>query len=84
MSMAVVLTDDGEDFVLSVASAGELARLGVTNVTLVRGHGSTAVVLEGWAFNPALAAEAVAVLRGHTAPTRTLHPVTHMAVSAAQ
>ena len=43
MSMAVVLTDDGEDFVLSAASAGDLARLDVTNVTLVRGHGDVDV-----------------------------------------
>jgi hypothetical protein len=84
MAMAVVLTDDDEDFVLSAAGAASLARLGVTNVTLVRGDGTTGVVLEGWAFDPASATEAVTVLRGRAAPARTLRPVAHTAVSAAR
>lgn len=52
MAMAVVLTNDGIEFVLTAVAAAELARMGVTHVTLVSGESTTGVVLEGWAFNP--------------------------------
>lgn len=83
MAMAVVLTNDGIEFVLTAAAAAELARMGVTHVTLVSGDSTTGVVLEGWAFDPSTATEAVTVLRGREAPALTLHSIAHTAVSAA-
>lgn len=83
MAMAVVLTDDGIELVLSAAATAELARMGITNVTLVAGDSTTGVVLEGWAFDPSTAIQAVTALRGHEAPTLMLHPIAHTAVLAA-
>jgi hypothetical protein len=60
----------------------ELARLGVTNVALLRDEQAVGIVLEGWSFDPTqsslAAAEAVGALGA-----RTLHPVLQMAVSTA-
>lgn len=81
MAMAVVLMDGGIDLVLSADAAVELGRLGVTNVTLVRGDDTTGVVLEGWAFDPTTAADAVAVLRDEAGTSRTLYPVAQTAVA---
>lgn len=84
MAMAVVLMDGGMDLVLSADAVSELGRLGVTNVTLVRGEDTTGVVLEGWAFDPATAADAVAVLRDVAGSSRTLYPVAQTAVAGAR
>jgi hypothetical protein len=82
--MMVVLLDerDGE-FCLRPGLVSELARLGITNLGLLRDRQTVGIVLEGWSFdptNPASAATAAAALgtRG-----RTLHPVLQLAVSTA-
>jgi hypothetical protein len=56
-----------------------LARLGVTSISLLRDQPRAGLVLEGWAFDPARAGEAVGVRQG----VRTLEPLMQMAVSAA-
>jgi uncharacterized membrane protein len=84
MAMAVVLVDGGIDLVLSAEVATQLGQLGVTNVTLVRGDDTTGIVLEGWAFDPATAANAVAVLRDVAGSSRTLYPVAQTAVAGAR
>jgi hypothetical protein len=84
MAMTLVLADEGGDFVVTATVACELARLGVTDVTVFTGDGTTGVILEGWAFDPSTAGTAAMALRGSASPGRTLHPVSHTAVSAAQ
>lgn len=59
-----------------------LGRLGVTSVSLARDDDTTAIVLEGWAFDPSQPAQALAAI-GAGARTRMLQPVVHMAVTAA-
>ena len=81
MAMMVVLLGEAEDeFSLRQDQISELARLGVTNLALVRDDRNVAVVLEGWLFDPVDSAEAAVLAVG--AGSRTLHPVLQMAVSA--
>ena len=83
MAMMVVLLGpaDGQ-FCLRPDHVYELARLGVTNVALLRDERTVGIVLEGWSFDPAQSSRAAAEAVGATS-ARTLHPVLHMAVSTA-
>lgn len=78
--MVVLLSETDGEFCLRQEQVSEFARLGVTNLALVRDDGTVGIVLEGWLFDPAGSAEAAALAIG--AGGRTLHPVLHMAVSA--
>ena len=82
MAMMVVLLEEREgEFCLRPELISELARLGITNLGLVRDQQTVGIVLEGWSFDPASSAEtATAVV---AAGGRMLHPVMHMAVTAA-
>jgi hypothetical protein len=60
-----------------------LARLGVTDVAVVRDDRTVGIVLEGWLFDPARDADVVAEAIGAATRPRALHPVMHLAVSAA-
>lgn len=82
MAMMVVLLEEREgEFCLRPELVSELARLGITNLGLVRDHRTVGIVLEGWSFDPASSAEtATAVV---AAGGRMLHPVMHMAVTTA-
>lgn len=86
MAMMVLLLQNTEgDFCLRQELVAELARLGVTNVALVRDEQTVGVVLEGWAFDPRGSSEAVVdAVAGPTARTRAraLHPLMEVAVSA--
>ncbi len=83
MAMMVVLlaSTDGE-VCLRPNHIYELARLGVTNVALLRDEQAVGIVLEGWSFDPAQSARAAAEAVG-AGRARTLHPVLEMAVSSA-
>jgi hypothetical protein len=61
----------------------ELARLGVTNVALLRDGSTAGLVLEGWAFAVEAAPQAACAVAGACDDVRTLHPLAQMAVSAA-
>lgn len=65
------------------AVAQQLAALGVTNLSVLRDEQTTAVALEGWAFDPTRSAEAAAqaVAADRTA-VRVLRPVIESAVHA--
>jgi hypothetical protein len=63
--------------------AARLTALGVTNVTLLRDAETVAVVLEGWAFNPARSAPAAAAVLGDVSECRVLQPALDVAVSDA-
>lgn len=67
---------------LGSATVEALARLGVTTVSLARDEHTTAVILEGWAFDPTRPDAAVDAL-GAAGQARTLQPIAQMAVTAA-
>lgn len=85
MAMVVVVLPVAEaQPVLQPATVSELAGLGITNVALVRDESLVGLVLEGWAFDPERAPEAVeAVVADPEASVRTLQPLLQMGVSAA-
>lgn len=65
------------------AVAQELAALGVTNLSVLRDEHTTAVALEGWAFDPTRSAEAAARAVGAgRGSVRVLRPVIESAVHA--
>jgi hypothetical protein len=81
--MVVVLDEASGEFCLRREFVDKLARLGVTSVALVRDEVTVGIVLEGWLFDPARSASAVAEAFGAASGVRTLHPVLHLAVSTA-
>ena len=84
MAMMVVLLDDVDgEFCLREELVVSLARLGVTNVAVVRDARTVGVVLEGWLFDPVRSAGAAAEAVGATSGARVLHPVLQLAVSTA-
>lgn len=85
MAMLVVLVpaSDAEPS-LQQAAVSELARLGVTSVTLLRDDHTVGFVVEGWAFDPSRSAQAVvAAVAGGSSHARTLLPLLELAVSTA-
>jgi hypothetical protein len=85
MAMVVVVLPASEaQPALQAAAVSELAGLGITNVALVRDESLLGLVLEGWAFDPERAPEAVeAVVVDPDASVRTLQPLLQIGVSAA-
>ena len=78
MGMLVMLVEDAE-VTISATTSQHLARIGVSHVELLRDAHTTAIVLEGWAFDPGPAdAIAQAVTPGLVA--RTLRPVMRIVV----
>jgi hypothetical protein len=66
------------------AVAQELAALGVTSVSLLRDDQTTAVALEGWAFDADRSAEAAArAVAADPAAVRVLRPIVESALHAA-
>jgi hypothetical protein len=68
---------------LEPAALEELAKLGVTNIALVRDSSLAGLVLEGWAFDPDDAQRAVRAVGGAFEGVRTLQPLVQMGVSSA-
>jgi hypothetical protein len=83
MMVLLLASADGERC-LRQEAVSELARLGVTNLTLVRDGQTVGVVLEGWLFDPASSAAAAAELVAGGSRTQSLYPLMNVAVSAAQ
>lgn len=83
MATLVLIADAGAgEPVVGPSSAARLGRIGVSHITLLRDRVSTAVVLEGWAFDPAGIDEAVrAVFADRGSQVRTFHEVEHVAIS---
>jgi hypothetical protein len=79
----VLFSIAGEEPALEPGALAALARLGITSVSLLRDEQTAGLVLEGWAFDPARAAEAVRAAAGTRAGIRTLEPLVQMAVSTA-
>ena len=81
--LVLLLRDEDGKFCLRQELVSELARLGVTNVALVRDEQTVGVVLEGWLFDPHCSAAAAAAAVGAAPAVRTLHPVMQLAVASA-
>lgn len=82
--MVVLVETPAEDVSLDPLAIGRLAKLGITNLALVRDQRTVGIVLEGWAFEPAASADAaLASVAVDTANARVLLPLGEMAVSAA-
>lgn len=77
--MMVVLFEAGAGgFSVRPEQVSQLARLGVSNLALVRDQETVGMVVEGWLFDPGRsAATVVDALAGGA---RALHPVLQMAV----
>jgi hypothetical protein len=82
VAMMVVLLEGADgDFSVRPDQVAQLARLGVSNLALLRDGQTVGIVLEGWLFDPTRSG--AAALRGIADRGRALHPVLQMAVSAA-
>ena len=81
MGMLVLLVEDAE-VTISATTSQHLARIGVSRVELLQDAHTTAIVLEGWAFDPGHTdAIAQAVMPGLV--VRTLRPVMRIVVGEA-
>jgi hypothetical protein len=83
MPMALLLCEPNTEPRISPALAGRLAPLGITGVTVLQDATLTGLVLEGWAFDPASASDAVNLLADEGIRTRLLLPTVALAVHAA-
>jgi hypothetical protein len=64
-------------------AAERLGNLGITRIALLRDTSSTAVVLEGWAFDPARTDEATQTLfPAGGASLRTFHEIQNVGVTS--
>jgi hypothetical protein len=81
--MVVVLFPADAEPRLEPAALEELAKLGITNIALVRDSSLAGLVLEGWAFDPDDAQRAVRAVGGTFEGIRTLQPLVQMGVSSA-
>jgi len=81
--MALLLGNADGEFCLRQEFLPDLARLGISDVALLRDSDTVGIVLEGWLFDPARSGSAAAAAVGARARARSLHPVMHMAVSTA-
>jgi hypothetical protein len=79
----VLFPTSDEEPVLEAGTLAALAALGITSVSLLRDEYTVGLVLEGWAFDPARAGEAVRAAAGARDGIRTLEPLVQLAVSAA-
>ena len=78
MGMLVLLVEDAEA-TISATTSQHLARIGVSRVELLRDAHTTAIVLEGWAFDPG-PADAIARAMAPGLVVRTLRPVMRIVV----
>ena len=67
---------------LGAGTTDRLARLGITRVAVLRDRGSSAVILEGWAFRGS--PEAVLAALAAEGDARVLHCVAELSLSSAQ
>ena len=79
--MVVLLEALDAEFCVRPEQVAQLARLGVSNLALVRDADTVGIVLEGWLFDPERSG--TAAVCGLAAGGRALHPVLHMAVPTA-
>jgi hypothetical protein len=79
--LLVLLLATGDPVSVGPGVAQELAALGVTSVTVLRDEHTTAVALEGWAFDADRSAEAATrVVAANPNAARVLRPVVESAL----
>ena len=84
MGLLVLLVPaDQGDLALGAPAARALARLGVTTLSLARDDRTTAVILDGWAFDAGQPGAVLSALGKAWGEARTLQQVMQVAVSAA-
>ena len=85
MAMMVVLLPASEaEPTLQPAAVSKLTRLGVTSVVLLGSERTSALVVEGWAFEPwRSAGDVVAAVTGNSSSAQTLQAIAELSVSAA-
>lgn len=81
--LVLLIPADRGDFSLGTSNLEALAVLGVTSVSLARDERTAAVILEGWALDPADEAAMRAALGASASDVRALRPIGQMAVSTA-
>ena len=82
-TLVLIADNDAGDALVGPESATRLGRIGVSHITLLQDEVSTAVVLEGWAFDPAGIDDAVrAVFADRAARVRAFHEVEHVVISS--
>jgi hypothetical protein len=83
MGMLMVLFEgDRGEPVLPEHTLGQLARLGIITVSVLRDDRMVGLVLDGWAFDPTRSGEAArAAVAGTETGVRVLHPLLQTAVS---
>ena len=82
MAILLVMLPAGANARLQPNAVAELARLGITNVAVVRDQRSIGVVVEGWGFDPIGSAEGVlAAICGRRRGVRTLRPVMELTLA---
>ena len=82
--MLVADADSGEPAVGPAATA-RLAQMGVSHIVLLRDMRSTALVLDGWAFNPTRVDDVVqAVFPEDRAAVRAFQEIEHVVISATE
>ena len=84
MALLVVLVPTDREVIFGPQRVDALARIGITSISLARDEQTTAVILEGWAFDSARPEAALVALGASKRDARTLRPVAHMAVSTAR
>ncbi len=80
MVVVVLFDASGPEFLIKPEAIERLARLGVTNVAVVRDDATVGVVLDGWAFDERTCGIAVAALHNPEQAT-VLRPVAQIAVA---
>jgi len=75
----VVFLVEGPEVSISASTSQRLARLGVSRVEVLRQAGTTAVVLEGWAFDPA-SADGIGATLAPGLEVRTYQPLMRVLV----
>jgi hypothetical protein len=81
--VVVLFPTEGNEPALELGWLERLAALGITSAAIVRDDSMAGLVLEGWAFDPARAAEAAYAAAGVSDGVRTLRPLVELAVSPA-
>lgn len=82
MAILLVILPAGANARLQPEAVSELARLGVTNLAVVRDDRSIGVVVEGWGFDPVGSAESVlSAICGRRRGVRTLRPVMELTLA---
>ena len=81
--VAVLFPISDEEPRLEPSALEELAKLGITSVSLLRDSSIAGLVLEGWAFDARDVERAARAVAGTSDGVQTLRPLVQMSVSAA-